>query len=361
VVKHTLGEYCPSTPHQIIELTSNRSSGHVLGTLIVGLLTLVGFGFYEGFLAHKVCKGVPIMPPRIFKNVYYTAIVICATIGAAVYYAMTILWPTILGQYTTDSAKIGLQSSVVGGGILLGQLAGGFALSYVPYVKWQAVITSALGAAFIAALASIGPDTHAQTIIFGCLGTFFIGYIDNITFPGVTLVFEAHDIGLATGVLGSIRGVGGAVAQALYVSILTTKATKYLPEYVAPAIAQAGLPAASIPSFFTGLTSGNFSAVEGVTPEIIAVGAQEASRAYFKAFCKFLQLTCSEPFANPFQVYVFMATIPFGVLLTAAAFFIPNMEQFLTMNVGKRLQRMGTKDGETKEGQDINVLEKGLH
>lgn len=260
------------------------ASGHVLGTLIVGLLTLVAFGFYEGLFAHKVSKGVPIMPPRIFKNIEYTAIVICAAIGAMVYYALTILWPTILSQYTTDSTKIGLQSSVVGGGILLGQLMGGFALSYVPYVKWQSVITGFIGSAFIASLASIGPDTHAQTIILGTFGTIFIGYIDNITFPGVTLVFEAHDIGLATGVLGSIRGVGGAVAQALFVSILTTKASTFIPEYVAPAVTEAGLPAESLPAFFQGLTIGNFSAVPDITPEIIAAGATQASRAYFEAF-----------------------------------------------------------------------------
>jgi hypothetical protein len=283
------------------------------------------------------------MPPRIFKNIGYTAIVICATIGAMVYYALTVLWPTILSQYTTDSTKIGLQSSVVGGGILLGQLAGGFALSYVPHVKWQSVITAFIGSAFVAALACIGPDTHATLIILGVLGLFFIGYIDNITFPAVTLVFEAHDIGLATGVLGSIRGVGGAVAQTLYVSILSTKAAKYIPEYVAPAVSEAGLPAASLPGFFAGLTAGNFTGVEGATPEIIAIGATEVRRAYFEAFH-----------------YVFYATIPFGVLLTAAAFFIPDMEQFLTMNVGKRLQRMGTKDGETREGQDINAIEKAI-
>jgi hypothetical protein len=283
------------------------------------------------------------MPPRIFKNIGYTAIVICATIGAMVYYALTVLWPTILAQYTTDSAKIGIQSSVVGGGILLGQLFGGFALSYVPKVKWQAITTSFLGAAFVASLASIGPDTHAQCIILGVMGTVFIGYVDNITFPGVTLVFEAQDIGLATGVLGSIRAVGGAVAQALYVSILTTKATKFVPEYVAPAVTAAGLPASSLPAFFAGLTSGNFTAVPDVTPEMIAIGATQSSRAYFDAFH-----------------YVFYATIPFGVLLFAAAFFIPNMEKFLTSNVGKRLQRMGTKDGEAREGQDLSAIEKAI-
>lgn len=49
------------------------------------------------------------------------------------------------------------------------------------------------------------------------------GWVDNISFPGVTLLWESQDIGLATGVLGSIRAIGGAVAQTVYVSILTNK------------------------------------------------------------------------------------------------------------------------------------------
>jgi len=49
------------------------------------------------------------------------AVVACATIEAMVYYSMTLLWPTIIGTvYSTDVLTIGWQSSVVGGGILLG-------------------------------------------------------------------------------------------------------------------------------------------------------------------------------------------------------------------------------------------------
>lgn len=96
-----------------------------------------------------------------------------ATIGAAVYYALTILWPTILGTvYTTDVVKIGWASSVVGGGILLGQLFGGFALSYLPKAKWQLVILSTLGTAFLAAQAGLKADGYATFITLGVLATF---------------------------------------------------------------------------------------------------------------------------------------------------------------------------------------------
>ena len=312
------------------------TSAHVLSFIIIGLATLVVFVLYEGF----VFKGQALMPPRIFKNKGYSAIVICATVGAMVYYSLTILWPSILSMYTTDSAKIGIQSAVVGGGILLGQVAGGFSLSYVPKVKIQAVIVSTLGVAFIASLASIGPDTHTTTIILGVLGTFFIGYVDNITFPGVTLVLEAQDIGLATGVLGSIRGMGGAIAQSMYVSILTTNVAKYLPQYVTPAALSAGLPSTSLTSLYAGITAGNFTGVPGITPAIIAVVGKETQHAYFSAFH-----------------IVFYATIPFGVLLIAAACFVPNMEKFLHNNVAKRLQHMGAKGGEAREGRDLGKVE----
>lgn len=243
---------------------------------------------------------------------------------------MTILWPTILGTvYTTDVIEIGWQSSVVGGGVLLGQLVGGFAISYIPKVKWQCIILSVLSTAFVGSLAALGPDTHTFVITMGTLGCFVIGWIDNITFPGVTLVIEPQDIGLATGVLGSIRALGGAVSQALYVSILTNKVTKFIPENVIPAATGAGLPASSLPALFQGLTLGNFTAVPGITPTIIAATGIAVRDAYVTTFH-----------------YVFYTTIPFGVLLIIACVFIPDMDKYLHNNVAKRLQHMGKLDGQ---------------
>ncbi|KAH8595966.1 fungal trichothecene efflux pump [Bisporella sp. PMI_857] len=306
-------------------------SGKVLGTLITGILCFVALPFYEAY----VVKEGALVPPRLFRSIGYVAITVAATIGAMVYYALTILWPTILGTiYTTNVMKIGWQSSVVGGGILLGQVFGGFGLSYIPYVKWQTVIMSVLSMAFVTSLVSLSEDKHAEFIAFGTLACIFIGYVDNITFPGVTLVIEPQDIGLATGVLGSIRGFGGAVAQALYVSVLTNKLADYLPAYVAPAVVQAGLPASSLPSLFAGLTTGNFTAVPDITPTIIGVAATQAKRAYIDSFH-----------------IVFYATIPFSTLLILSACFVPNMDKYLGNNVAKRLQNF-------KNAEDSDVSEK---
>lgn len=144
-------------------------------------------------------------------------------------------------------------------------------------------------------------------------------------------MIEPQDIGLATGVLGSIRALGGAVAQALYVSILTNKVTKFIPENVVPAATGAGLPASSLPQLFAGITTGNFSAVPGVTPQVIAATGLAVRDAYVTTFH-----------------YVFYATIPFSVLLIVACCFIPDMDKYLHNNVAKRLQNMGKLDGQAR-------------
>ncbi|KAF1981886.1 fungal trichothecene efflux pump [Aulographum hederae CBS 113979] len=285
------------------------SDAHVIATIVAGIATLIFFGVYETY----IYKGQALMPLRLFKNVGYVAIVGIACVGAMIYYSLTVLWPTIISTvYTTDVKAIGWQSSVIGGGILLGQILGGLAISYVPKVKYQTITASVLGAAFVAALASLSPDRHAATIILGVLGCVAIGFVDNISFPGVTLVWEAQDIGLATGVLGSIRAVGGAVAQALYVSVLTTKVGENLPAYVSPAAVSAGLPESSLPQLFAGITAGDFSGVPGATPQVLAVVGQEVRRA---------------------------------ALLILSACFVPNMEKYLKGNVAKRLQIKGDRTG----------------
>ena len=140
----------------------------------------------------------------------------------------------------------------------------------------------------------------------------------------MTLLWEAQDIGLATGVLGSIRGMGGAVAQALYVSILTNEATKQLTVNIPAAAEGAGLSPKAIPAVFAGLTSGSFNAVPGITPKIQAAIGGAVVSSYTKAF----QL-------------VFYATIPFSVLLVLAACFVPDMDKYLHNNVAKKLQGHG--------------------
>ncbi|KAL2851411.1 fungal trichothecene efflux pump [Aspergillus pseudodeflectus] len=313
-------------------------SAPTLCTILLGLVTIAAFILYEGF----ICKTRPFMPPRLFKHAGFVAIVVNAAVASMVYYSFTVLWPTIISSiYTTDSIQVGLQSSVVGGGILLGQIMGGMALGFLPGVKYQCIIASCLAISFITPLSALGPDTWEMTIALGVLGCIAVGYIENITFPGVTLVVEPQDIGLATGVLGSLRALGGAIAQAVYVSVLDNELQKNIPAYVGPAATSAGLPESSLAALLSalsassGTSSSSLDAVPGINDGIVAAASAAMKVAYSRSFR-----------------IVFFCTVPFSVVLIVSSCFVPNMGRFTHLNVARRLQGGKQEKGEGEEEDD---------
>ncbi len=116
------------------------------------------------------CRTQPFMPPRLFRNIGFDAIIIIASIGSMIYYSLTVLWPQIISAAVRDRLHPGRPAEpVVGGGILLGQVFGGLAITYVPKVKIQTIVVACMAMAFITPLVTIGPDTWAMTIALGTL------------------------------------------------------------------------------------------------------------------------------------------------------------------------------------------------
>lgn len=79
-------------------------SGHVLGALFAGFGALVAFCIWEAYSGLEY----PLIPMRLFKNIPYDANVACASLAAIVYYANSIIWPTMVSSlFTTDITEIG--------------------------------------------------------------------------------------------------------------------------------------------------------------------------------------------------------------------------------------------------------------
>ena len=257
----------------------------------------------------------------LFKNIQYDANIACASLGAVVYYANTVIWPTMIGAlFTTDVQKTGWLSCAVGGGLLLGQILGGAGVRYVPRMKIQMTVASVICIAFVAALAASNAGTEKRTTAFLLVGTIGAGYIENLTLSSTAYLWDPADIGLVTGVLGAIRTGISAIATSMYSSILNTESAKYIPQYVTPAAIDAGLPESSLTALFAGITLGDFSAVPDITPDIIAVVGDAVKHAYSLAFRT-----------------VFLCTLPFGVMLLIAAVLSPNVEKYLTNEVARKL------------------------
>ncbi|EXK98709.1 hypothetical protein FOQG_01520 [Fusarium oxysporum f. sp. raphani 54005] len=311
--------------------TYSWKSAEVLCTLVTGIMTLAGFFVYEAYF----CSVKPLIPSSVFKNTGFVAVVTCATVASMVYYSLTVLWPTIISAlYTTDSIKVGWQSCVIGGGVVLGQAMSGLAIVYVPRLKIQCICAAALVMTFITSMCSLSPDRWANTIAFGLIACTAVGYIENVAVTCVTLLWEPQDIGLASGILGSIRALGGAIAQALYVSILRNELTRKMPEYVTPAATKLGLPTKSLPSLFEAINKGDYSDVPGINKAII----ESVGDAVVKAYTNSLQ-------------YVFYATVPFSCIMLVAACLVPDVKKFLTYNVAKRLQDKSFRKSSTEANE----------
>lgn len=197
-------------------------------------------------------------------------------------------------------------------------------------MKIQMTIASVICVSFVAAVAASNASTESRTTAFLLIGTIGAGYIENLTLSTTAYLWDPADIGLVTGVLGAIRTAISAIATSMYSSILSTEAGKYIPKYVTPAALDAGLPQSSLPSLFAGITLGDFSAVPDITPQIIVAVAEQVKHAYSLAFRT-----------------VYLCTLPFGVLLLIAAVMSPNVEDYLTDEVARKLH------GNEKNGQSV--------
>ncbi|TVY45891.1 Trichothecene efflux pump [Lachnellula subtilissima] len=254
-------------------------SAQVLSTLLIGVSTIISFGFWEAYSGHDY----PLIPMRLFKNIKCNAIVACASIGSMVYYSMTVMWPTLIGAlFTTSVSEVGWLPCAVGGGLLCGQILAGFGIRYIPRMKLQ-MITAAI---VMVTLLPLSPVATAA------------GYIENLTLSSMALVWEPEDIGMVAGAMGSIRTATASIATSVYLSILSNQLTKNLRRYVVPVSIEAGLPASSFADLFAGITAGSFGDVPGITPAIEEAVTHAVKHAYSMSFRTVL--LCTLPFGGLF-------------------------------------------------------------
>jgi hypothetical protein len=288
---------------------------------------------------------------RAFKNRRFVSTTIVGSVASMIYYSANVIWPSQVSKlYVSDGGllEIGWLSMTIGGGTLLGQATGGFLCRPITKQKWQLVVFASAMTAFIGAVAAADPSRRSLGVAMTLLGSFCVGYIEIVIITTAPLCLAPEDIGLATGVGGACRAGSGAVATAIYVTILNNMLAKNVPKYVAPAALDAGLPKSSLPALLTGLSSGNFTAVPSLTPSIETV-----ARAAYKT-------ANSESYK-----VVYLASIAFGLLAIAFSFLTPNLETQFSDSVARKLHGKDIQAVEGKKhGQhdtiEINKLEHGV-
>lgn len=111
----------------------------------------------------------------------------------------------------------------------------------------------------------------------------------------------------------------------IFLAIYSNRLTAALPQQIIPAVKAAGLPASSIPDLFIAITNGTSTALENVP------GMNES---VFEA----LELATKLAYTHAFKV-VYLATVAFTGIGLIAAFFIVDVDHYLTSYVNKTIHK----------------------
>jgi hypothetical protein len=184
---------------------------------------------------------------------------------------------------------------------------------------------------FVGALAASTQYTQSLAVACVCLGSFFVGVIEAISFSTAPLCLEPEDIGLSAGMLGSVRSALSTIATTIYIAILTNKQKRNIYIYVDSTAVQAGVSQGELSEVLAGFAAGKtiFGNINSAVIELLHTAYQTA-------------------YSHSFKV-VYLSSVAFGACSIIAALYTPNMEDKFNDQVSRRLH-----------GNDIAKKEKDM-
>ncbi|KAI1879039.1 hypothetical protein JX265_003216 [Neoarthrinium moseri] len=293
----------------------------VIASMVIGIVCGVILGIWEAYANLKY----PMLPPKMFKKIReFDMIIVVCFVGGMLYYSMNVLWPrqSQLFFVGADTPIIqGVYAMIFSCGTWLAGIIVVTICSRVHREKWQLVFFMIAQTALIGSLASVGLEDKGQAIVTIVIGAAMVTPPQLISFTMLSLTLDdQNDIGIAVGLAGTFRLLGGAVATAIYTAILSTKFSQVVPSKMVDAIRESGLPHSD--SLLEALvkaagtnTAAAYKAVQGSTPTLQAAAAMATKHAYVDAFS-----------------LVYLVAIAFGVVATAAS--------FMTVNTDMKLKTM---------------------
>ena len=118
----------------------------------------------------------------------------------------------VAALFTTDIVEQGLQSTSIGGGVALGQLAASLLATPGGMLRWKIFGTVVVCTIFTAALA--GARSPATAAGLSTIASICIGALESFAGVAVTIVIKDQtEIGTAAGAYGSIRSAAGVLAS----------------------------------------------------------------------------------------------------------------------------------------------------
>jgi hypothetical protein len=286
-------------------------SATVLCPIIIGLLTLIGLGFYEAYYPLKA----PLFPPRLFRAMrHFTVPMLVMAIGGMQYYSNATLWPRLSQLiYASDEISKGLYAEVLPLGTIIGGIIVAFS-KIIGHQRWVIMFAVALQTACVGAMSTSTMANPAKSIVLTVIISTCtsVNLLNGMVLVGFGIVYQ-EDIGTAAGLAGTSRLLAGAVATAIFSNVTNNKYAATLPAAVRANLAPFNLPAATIARLVAAAranTAAAYAAIPGVTPAIRAAASLGNKQAYLEG-----------------AHLSYLVALAFGLCGVVAAFFIPTVDR----------------------------------
>ncbi|KAK0388942.1 hypothetical protein NLU13_2519 [Sarocladium strictum] len=295
-------------------------SAATISAIVIGVVLLVVLFVWEAYADLKY----PAIPVKFFANRGFMSLVTCATVASMFYYSAVLLWPQqVQALFTSDITYAGWLSCTVGASTALGQMVAGVIIRWGGNVRYWLIGTTFAMVGFVSALAALKPSDKDLGVALTILGPFMVGFIELASLALAPLFCKAEDIGVASGLLASIRSAGGSVAVAVYTTILSNRLATTIPGNLIPAATAAGLPQSAIPQLLAAVPKKDFSSFPSAVQEAVRGALPYAYAEAFKT--------------------VYLASLGFGGIAIIGCLFSKDAQMHLTDKVERKMH-----DGKVK-------------
>ncbi|KAI3324649.1 fungal trichothecene efflux pump [Xylariaceae sp. AK1471] len=305
-------------------------SATTLSTIVIGAVLLIILFVYESYANLEY----PAIPVKFFRNRGFISLVACATVATMFYYSAVLLWPQqVRALFTTDIKYGGWLSATVPSATAIGQIVSGFVIKGKINVRYWIIFSTFAMVGIVGSLAALTPDSKNTGIALTLVGPFFVGVIELTSLAIAPLFCKPEDIGLASGLLASIRSAGGSIAVTVYSTILSNRLKFTIPHNIGPVAVAAGLPEDQVPALAKAVIGGTLAKFPGLTSSVSKAVASVLPTAYSQAFQT-----------------VYLASFGFGAIAIVGCLFAKDARELLTNKVERKMHgaTVGQKGGETE-------------
>ena len=320
-------------------------SANTLVPLILGAIA-----FLSAFAYDFIFPKDPLFPWYLFKNFReVSALRVLVFVAGMVFFAASALnAQTILYLHTPDPIKIGIYSLPSGAGQLVGGVIIPGLVHKIKHVNMQLTFAVFMQTLFFGLAALITPTNLNWLMACQFLAILPFGWITLNCYTTASLNVPQKDLGVAIGLIGTFRSLGGAIGSVIFSSIFDQTAEKQVARRISTTALAAGVDSSALESLIPGV----ILTLLGVPGQ--AVKVPSVSSAVFADCVN----AARYGYAYGFRI-TWLASIPFGIIATICAACVRDPSKYFTNHVEIHLNKKVGGGYEEKAKGIQGEMEKG--